>query len=307
MNARNMVALIMGHFSVIPYMSKSVTDQTSLLPLTTRFAPSPNGLLHLGHAYSALVGYHRALSTDGRFLLRIEDIDIHRARAEFEQAIYDDLSWLGLHWQEPVRRQSDHMESYRTALATLTDRGLTYPCFCTRSDIELTITENGPDGPVYPGTCRGLSITERETLLADGNQFSVRLDTKKALAQVSLPLSWMEVGEGMTEANPAIAGDVVLARKDIGTSYHMVVVVDDALQGITQITRGRDLYDATHIHRLLQALLGLPAPDYHHHALVDDESGKKLSKSRGSPSLRSLRENGVTAAEIWRHLGFSVI
>ena len=269
----------------------------------TRFAPSPNGVLHLGHAFSALVAYRAAQDAGGRFLLRIEDIDLARARPEFEQAIYDDLAWLGLKWESPVRRQSEHFEDYQDALDRLAALGVTYPCFCTRRDIAEEVARSpaaphGPEGVHYPGTCRHLTPGEREDRMAAGEAFAIRLDVARALEAVDRPLTWWERSEGEQRAAPETMGDVVLARKDIPTSYHLAVTVDDALQGITLVTRGADLFHATHIHRLLQALLDLPVPDYWHHPLIRDEAGERLAKRAGSPSLKLLRESGETADSI---------
>lgn len=267
---------------------------------TTRFAPSPNGFLHLGHALSALTGFRAAREAGGRFLLRIEDIDLTRARPEFEQAIYDDLAWLGLTWETPVRRQSEHFDDYEAALARL--GGLTYPCFCTRKDIEAEIARSpaaphGPEGALYPGICRHLSDAERRRRIDAGEKYAVRLDVAKATA-ITGPLHWRDRLKGDVAADPASLGDVVLARKDIPTSYHLAVTVDDALQGVTLVTRGEDLFHATHIHRLLQALLDLPVPDYWHHGLIRDAAGIRLAKSKGAPALRDLRTAGMTADDI---------
>jgi len=266
----------------------------------TRFAPSPNGTLHLGHALSALTGFRAARDAGGRFLLRIEDIDLTRARPEFEQAIHDDLAWLGLAWETPVRRQSEHFADYAAALARLD--GMTYPCFCTRKDIEAEIARSpaaphGPEGARYPGICRHLSDDERRRRMSAGEKYAVRLDVAKAMAAAG-PLRWHDRRKGDIAADPASLGDVVLARKDIPTSYHLAVTVDDALQGVTLVTRGEDLFHATHIHRLLQALLGLPVPDYWHHGLIKDAKGVRLAKSRGAPALRDLRAAGMSAAEV---------
>ena len=270
--------------------------------LVTRFAPSPNGYLHLGHAFSALTGFHAARAAGGRFLLRIEDIDTGRARPEFEQAIYDDLAWLGIEWEQPVRRQSDHFDDYRKAIDALTERGLTYPCFCTRKDVMAAGAQMGPDGPVYPGTCKHLSEQERQDRAGRGDAFALRLDVEKAV-QISGPLTWQEQDDGQVQADPMALGDVVLARKDIPTSYHVAVVVDDALQGVNLVTRGRDLYFATPVHRLLQVLWDLPAPAYHHHRLIADDTGTRLAKSKGSPTLKALREAGESAGDILGVLG----
>ena len=270
--------------------------------LVTRFAPSPNGYLHLGHAFSALTAYGLAIEASGRFLLRIEDIDIGRARPEFEQAIYDDLAWLGIEWEKPVRRQREHFADYEAAIARLTELGLTYPCFCTRKEIASAGAVAGPEGLVYPGTCGHLSPVERAHRLAT-EPFSVRLHMREAIEQLPGTLTWHEQASGEIAADPQILGDVVLARKDIPTSYHISVVVDDALQGVNVVARGQDLYYATPVHRLLQELLGLPEPQYHHHRLIEDDAGMRLAKSKGSPSLKNLRESGQSPAAVLAALG----
>lgn len=274
----------------------------------TRFAPSPTGLLHLGHAHSALFGWKAARERDGVFLLRIEDIDPGRCRLEFERSLMEDLAWLGLTWPEPVRRQSEHMDDYRAALDRLGEIGVTYPCFCTRREIEDEIARaghapHGPDGALYPGTCRHLPEDERAMRIAAGDAFAVRLDVARACALAG-PLSWYDEAAGTVEAVPEILGDVVLARKDVPTSYHLSVTVDDALQGVTLVTRGRDLFHATHLHRLLQALLGLAVPDYHHHGLLTNDRGERLAKRDKAVSLRALRESGKTPAEVRAMAGF---
>lgn len=276
----------------------------------TRFAPSPNGYLHMGHAYSALLGFEGARASGGRFLLRIEDIDLGRARPEFEDAIYEDLAWLGLEWETPVRRQSEHFADYEAASGKLDSLGVTYPCFCTRKEIAAEIARSahaphGPDGALYPGTCRGLSVDECESRIAEGAPFAVRLDVARACAHVGEDLYWDDEEDGTVRARPETLGDVILARKDIPTSYHLAVSVDDALQGITQVIRGRDLFHASHIHRLLQALLGLPTPRYHHHELIRDQAGVQLSKRTGAASLRDLRSEGITPGAIRAELGFA--
>jgi glutamyl-Q tRNA(Asp) synthetase len=280
--------------------------------LRTRFAPSPTGLLHLGHAHAALFAWHQAESGGGECLLRIEDIDTGRSRPQFELALKEDLAWLGLSWPEPVRRQSEHMTDYRAALDRLSGAGLLYPCFCTRRDIADEIARSGaaphltpigPDGPLYPGICRALPAAERAARIAAGRPYALRLDVAKAVALVG-PLEWHDRGRGTLTATPEIHGDVVLARKDIPTSYHLSVVVDDALQEVTLVTRGVDLLQATHVHRLLQALLELPVPDYQHHDLLTDEAGRRLAKRDDARSLRSLREAGYSAAEVRRMAGF---
>jgi glutamyl-Q tRNA(Asp) synthetase len=276
---------------------------TTLLPAwVTRFAPSPTGLLHLGHAHAALFAQRRAEESGGRFLLRIEDIDRTRCRPEFETALLEDLRWLGLSWPEPVRRQSEHMADYRAALDTLSALGVLYPCFCTRRDIAAEIARSGeapqgPDGPRYPGLCRRLSAEERRARLAAGEAYALRLDMARA-GQITGPLRWHDRRHGEFVATPEMFGDVVLARKDIATSYHLSVVVDDALQGVILVTRGEDLLPATHVHRLLQALLGLPVPEYEHHGLISDAAGRRLAKRDDARSLRSLREAGLNSAAV---------
>ena len=277
------------------------------MPETTRFAPSPTGWLHLGHAFAALFAAQQAEC--GRFLIRLEDIDATRARPEYEEAIFEDLAWLGLSWEKPVRRQSDHFEDYRAALNQLEAKELLYPCFCTRRDIQDEIARagnapQGPDGPLYPGTCRHLDADERQQRLASGAAYALRLDVAKALELLDAPLSFTELSRGEMIADPSIFGDVVLARKDTPASYHLAVVVDDALQGITLVTRGEDLLPAAHLHRLLQHLLGLPVPRWHHHRLITDETGKRLAKRDDARSLRSLREAGWTPERVREVIGF---
>jgi glutamyl-Q tRNA(Asp) synthetase len=270
----------------------------------TRFAPSPTGYLHLGHAYSALFAARAAAEVGGRFLLRIEDIDQGRCRAEFEEAIFEDLAWLGLGWETPVRRQSVHFEDYAAALGKLADAGLTYPCFCTRRDIQAEIdaaggAPHGPDGPVYPGTCKHLSRAAREERIGTGEAHAIRLDMASAVARTG-PLTWTDAAAGTVTANPARFGDVVLARKDTPTSYHLAVTLDDHIQGVTLVTRGTDLFDATDVHRMLQALLDLDVPGYHHHPLLTDADGKRFAKRDKSLTLRELRESGKSAEEVIR-------
>jgi glutamyl-Q tRNA(Asp) synthetase len=271
-------------------------------PQITRFAPSPTGRLHLGHAYAALVAWDLARSTGGRFLLRIEDIDPTRCRSEFIEGIFEDLSWLGISWETPVRIQSEHTSETQAALSRLEGMGLLYPCFCTRKDIlrEIEAAATAPHGPeevVYPGICRPKSPEERPHLREAMTPHSLRLDLCKALL-ITGPLDWEELERGPVTSDPHLLGDVVLARKDVASSYHLAVTVDDALQGITLVTRGADLYPATAIHRVLQALLGLPVPLYHHHPLLLDEAGRRLSKRDRSVTLQALRESGVSAAEV---------
>jgi glutamyl-Q tRNA(Asp) synthetase len=260
-------------------------------------------LLHPGHAYSALFAFETARQNDGRFLLRIEDIDFTRCRREFETALMEDLAWLGIEWEAPVRRQSDHLDEYAQAAGTLRQRGLLYPCFCTRKDIQREIEQaggapHGPEGPLYPGICRGLSADERQSRIAAGQEYALRLDLNRALETFSETLVWIDLEQGPQIARPELLGDVVLVRKDIGCSYHLAVVWDDALQGITRVTRGMDLFEATHLQRLLQALLDLPTPEYHHHQLICDSHGKRLAKRDEAETLRSLREGGVSPLEV---------
>jgi glutamyl-Q tRNA(Asp) synthetase len=282
-----------------------------------RFAPSPNGLLHLGHALSALLNFECARTSGGRFLLRIEDIDTTRCRREYEDAIYQDLAWLGLAWEEPVRRQSQHLADYAAALARLDAAGLVYASFESRGDIARLVAERetrgpwprDPDGaPLYPGAGRSLDPVERARRVAAGEPFALRLDVQAAIKAAG-PLTWEERGagpdgeSGRLVADAAAWGDVVLARKDVSTSYHLSVVVDDALQGVTEVVRGQDLFAATSIHRLLQALLGLPQPAYRHHRLIRDEAGRKLGKSTRATALWSLRVAGATPTDIRRLVG----
>lgn len=271
------------------------------MPEVTRFAPSPTGWLHLGHAYAALFAHEKA--DGGRFLIRLEDIDGTRARAEYEEAIFEDLAWLGLNWETPVRRQSDHFDDYRAALAKLEALGVLYPCFCTRREIQEEIARagnapQGPDGPLYPGTCRHRSADERAERMAKGEAYALRLDVTKAATIVSKELFWSDRDRGRFAARPDVFGDVVLARKDTPASYHLAVVVDDALQGITLVSRGEDLLEATHLHRLLQELLGLPVPEWQHHRLITDETGRRLAKRDDARSLRSLRAAGWTSEQV---------
>ena len=277
------------------------------MTVTERFAPSPTGLLHLGHAFSALTVWDAAQAAGGRFLLRIEDIDQSRARPKYEKAIYDDLSWLGLRWEEPPLRKSDNLPAYADALARLTAMGLTYRCTCTRRDILSAMDdpqEGGPDGPVYPGTCRAGHDPAKP--------FAVRLRMAEAVAAAG-PLSFTEIGAGPEGETGAIAidpdwlvekaGDIVLARKDTPTSYHLSVVVDDAAQDVTHVTRGEDLFAATPIHRLLQSLLNLPAPIYRHHRLIRDEAGRRLAKRADDRAISVFRAEGATTYDIRRMVG----
>lgn len=288
-------------------------------PPVFRFAPSPNGYLHLGHAYSALLNADLARQAGGRLLLRIEDIDATRCRPEYEAAIYEDLHWLGMGWETPVRRQSEHFASYRTALDRLSAKGLIYPSFESRAEIARMVAERDahalwprdPDGtPLYPGTAKQLSAREREVLLESGAPYALRLDMAAALAGVG-SLDWMEDGKGpggeagRVTARPEAWGDVILARKDTPASYHLAVVLDDALQGVSHVVRGQDLFWATSVHRLLQRLLDLPAPRYRHHGLLRDATGDKLSKSTLATGLRELRAEGVSPTEVRRRIGLA--
>lgn len=273
---------------------------------TTRFAPSPTGWLHLGHAYAALFAAGRA--GDGRFLVRLEDIDATRARPEYEAGIFEDLSWLGLQWEQPVIRQSEHVPVYRAGLEKLGALGLLYPCFCTRKEIQHEIAQagnapHGPDGPLYPGTCRSKCPAEGEDRIARGEAYALRLDIVKAMTLAGKELSWLDRAHGTFTATPAIFGDVVLARKDTPASYHLAVVLDDARQGVTLVTRGEDLLPATHLHRLLIELLGLPIPEWEHHRLILDDQGRRLAKRDDARSLRTLREHGWTAERVREELG----
>jgi glutamyl-Q tRNA(Asp) synthetase len=276
--------------------------------IVTRFAPSPTGRLHLGHAYAALFAARAAREGQSRFLLRIEDIDVTRCRPEFEQAIYDDLGWLQLIWEQPVRRQSEHMADYASALGRLQAQGLIYPCFCTRAEIRAEIARagaapHGSEGPLYPGTCRRLDDAERVRRIAAGVPYALRLDAEKA-AEIAGALTWHDRERGTIVADWRAHGDVVLARKETPTSYHLSVTLDDHLQGVTLVTRGTDLFEATHIHRLLQALLGLNTPHYHHHGMIAGPGGERLAKRAGAPTLQSLREAGRTPAQVRAMVGF---
>lgn len=282
-----------------------------------RFAPSPNGYLHLGHAYSALLNFDLARASGGRFVLRIEDIDATRCRPAYEAAIYEDLAWLGIAWEKPVRRQSEHMADYRAALGKLEAQGLLFASFESRAELARLASEReragflvrDPDGaPLYAGAGRSLSVAEREARIVAGEPYAIRLDTKAA-SQRTGPLSWTELGcdrdgeaTDAVRAKPEAWGDVVLARKETPTSYHLSVVVDDAMQGITEVVRGADLFHATSVHRLLQELVGLPAPRYRHHRLILDAERRKLSKSTRAIALRELRAQGTTPTDIRRAL-----
>ncbi len=287
------------------------------MPPVFRFAPSPNGYLHLGHAYSALLNFDCARQAGGRLLLRIEDIDATRCRPEFEAAIYQDLAWLGIAWESPVRRQSEHLAAYREAIEKLSGQGLVYPAFESRAEIARLVAEReaeapwprDPDGaPLYPGAAKLLSSRERAPLIESGAPYALRLDMTAASARAGA-LTWIEHGEGpdggtgIVAARPEAWGDVILARKETPTSYHLSVVIDDALQGVTDVVRGQDLFWSTSVHRLLQQLLGLRSPRYRHHRLILDAAGRKLSKSTAATGLRDLRGHGATPADIRRLVG----
>ncbi len=274
---------------------------------TARFAPSPTGPLHLGHAHAAIFAAHAA-EPGGRFLVRIEDIDGARCRPEFATAILDDLAWLGLDWERPERVQSEHMAEYRAALARLDAMGLLYPCFCTRADIAREIgrsgaAPHGTDGPIYPGICRALPEAEARRRMDSGEGFALRLRADAATAR-SGPLAWRDEEAGEVTVDAAAFGDVVLARKDTPASYHLCVALDDALQGVELVTRGRDLFTATSVHRLLQALLALPVPRWHHHDLLTDAKGKRLAKRDRAATLAALRAAGKSPAAVRALAGF---
>jgi glutamyl-Q tRNA(Asp) synthetase len=268
--------------------------------IVTRFAPSPTGYLHLGHAFSALFAWRRARETGGRFLLRLEDIDPTRCRPEYAAAILEDLAWLGLDWDGEVRVQSQHLAGYRAALDRLAARDLLYPCFCTRTDIQQSAAApHTPDGaPLYPGTCRWLSADERAARIAAGVPHAQRLDMQRALACAGTALAFEEIGEGPRPCHPERFGDVVLARKDAPASYHLCVTHDDALQGVSLITRGADLKPATDLHRLLQSLMHWPTPSYAHHRLLTDDNGRRLAKRDRAATIRDLRAAGQTPDQV---------
>lgn len=270
--------------------------------IVTRFAPSPTGELHLGHAYSALFAYDAAMKQNGKFLLRLEDIDPIRCKEAFVPGMIEEMEWLGLHWEEPVRRQSEHLDDYEKALDFLRGRGLLYPCYCTRREVMAEAAASGAaphegeEGPLYSGTCRRLTEQQRSEM--EITRVPVwRLNMQKALAQVH-NLTWRDKEMGVVQAHPESFGDIVLARRDVATSYHLSVTIDDALQGVTLVTRGRDLARATDIHRLLQALLDLTVPSYHHHHLLVDAQGKRYAKRDKSVTIRALRESGKTPDQV---------
>ena len=301
-------SLLTTHYSLL-------TISPTMTQPVFRFAPSPNGELHLGHALSALIGYERARTCGGRFLLRMEDIDTGRSRPQFVAGIFANLAWLGIVWEEPVVFQSQRLSAYRAAAGQLERMGLLYPCFATRAEIDAAVADGArdPDGaPLYPGLYKGRDASEVARRRAAGEAFALRMDMGAAIAAATAklqgaPLFFTELAEDGTsqtiEARPERWGDAVIVRKDAPASYHLAVVVDDAWQGVTHVTRGRDLYPTTDLHRLLQVLLDRPAPIYHHHRLITDDQGRKLAKSARDTSLKSLRESGCSPADIRRMVG----
>ena len=282
------------------------------MSLVTRFAPSPTGYLHVGHAYSASLAYQKAKEAGGRFILRLEDIDQTRCHSKFEEAIFEDLTWIGLKWETPVRKQSDHFDDYTAVLDRLFDQDLVYPCFCTRKEIAAEINRSqtaphGPEGPLYPGTCKHLSTAERDKKFASNAPYALRLDMAAALKMVDVSaLFFEEVGKGFMRCDPTKFGDAVLARKDTPTSYHLAVTLDDALQGVGLVVRGQDLFDAAHLHRLLQHILHLPTPRYLHHGLVSDMKGRRLAKRDNSVTLREMRAQGYSPDDVQKLIGFNI-
>lgn len=275
--------------------------------IVTRFAPSPTGRLHLGHAFAARFAHDRARENNGKFLLRIEDIDPVRCKPEFIDGILEDLDWLGLKWDQQPILQSERLDFYADALQKLKDRGVLYPCVCTRKEIESEIARMGHaphagETAVYPGTCRGKHLD-----LSCFDRWSWRLDIEKSLRQIGESLFFVDESRGRVKANPAIFGDIILARKETPASYHLCSVLDDAAQGVTLVTRGEDLFDSTHVHRLLQALLGLDTPLYHHHRLILDAEGRRLAKRDQSVTIKFLREKGLNPAEIFAMLKKSIL
>jgi glutamyl-Q tRNA(Asp) synthetase len=304
-------AIVVPAVAAPPLATQATVDPAvATRSIVTRFAPSPTGWLHLGHAASALFAWRHAREAGGRFLLRLEDIDPTRCRPEYAAAILEDLAWLGIDWDGPVRVQSAHLDEYQGTLDSLVERGLVYPCFCSRAAIQREAAEavaapHAPDGSLrYPGTCRSLPAAERALRLAGGEPHVLRLDVAAALAQVPGPLSFVDATAGRVVCDPAQFGDVVLARRDAPASYHLCVTHDDALQGITLVTRGVDLLPATQLHRLLQALMGWPEPAYAHHPLLTDAQGRRLAKRDRAATLRALREEGVEPAQVRSMAGF---
>lgn len=293
----------------LPFTRRHAYARHRIMSITTRFAPSPTGYLHLGHAHAALFAWHRARAVGGRFLLRIEDIDRTRCRPEFTAAILEDLAWLGIDWDGAVRIQSEHFPEYQAVLTRLTDRGLLYPCFCTRAEIQREIAQaasapHAPDGAsLYPGICRHITAAQRTARIATGARFALRLDMARALATRDAPLSYLDCDTRIA-CHPEKFGDLVLARKDTPASYHLCVTHDDAVQGVSTVTRALDLKPATDLHRLLQALLGWPEPAYAHHALLTDPAGRRLAKRDHAATMRQLRGDGVSPAQARAMAGF---
>ena len=289
-----------------------MTDPAFDMPVTTRFAPSPSGLLHLGHAFSALFAEAQAKLRDGQFLLRIEDIDLGRCKLEFETAIFEDLTWLGLEWDEKrVFRQSDGLARYDQFLHLLEESDLIYPCFCTRKEIQEEVANSpraphGPDGVLYPGICKSLSRAEQQERMESGRPYALRIHMDRA-AKLTGPLSFTDLELGRIAVEPQSCGDIVLARKDVRTSYHLSVTIDDALSQVNLVTRGEDLLHATHVHRVLQTLFGFPEPRYLHHPLLTDENGKRFAKRDKALTLQALREAGTDPNDLRRQLGFEGI
>ena len=275
----------------------------------TRFAPSPTGYLHLGHAYSAMFAERAARKTGGRFFLRIEDIDQERCKQRFESAIYEDLEWLGLTWSGTPLRQSERSRNYREALDHLVKQDLVYPCFCSRKEIRAELkgivnAPHGPDGYHYPGTCRKLGKRQQQLNISNGEPYALRLNSERA-GLIAGPLKFFDVTNGYTTVNPSISGDIILGRKEMHASYHLAVTIDDAAQGINLVTRGEDLMPACHIQRLLQELLGLPETLYHHHRIIKDHTGRRLAKRNKSKTLRSLRHEGFTPECVSKKIGLN--
>lgn len=287
--------------------SESLAQHPAGPPPTTRFAPSPTGYMHLGHAYSALVSWRVARETGGRFYLRIEDIERRRCRPTFEQAIYQDLAWLGIDWDGPVRRQSEHLAGYTEALEELSRLGTIYPCFCIDAEVRAELKRagaapHGSEGPHYPGTCRGLGRQEQNRRIRAGKAHALRIDVRKAGALAG-PLTWTDRKAGKVAADVLAVGDVIMAGRDVATSYHLAVTLDDHHQGVTLVTRGWDLFGATHLHRVLQALLGLRTPIYHHHPMITDPNGLRLAKRNRAVTLRGLRNARKSPEDVRRMIG----
>lgn len=309
------LTIIMNNIPLNNFRLAAIMSYTR--PIITRFAPSPTGFLHLGHAYSALFSEKQARVAGGRFILRIEDIDTSRVKPEFEDAIIEDLSWLGLEWEHPVRRQSDHFNEYEKVIKELVGRGLVYPCFCSRKEIRAQIlnsasaphdTSVGSEGPLYPGTCRRLTNKQSRIRRDQGHFFALRLNSALAIQTATKntqPLIWNDAEKGDVKVSLGQLGDVVLARKETPASYHLAVTLDDHLQGVSLVTRGLDLFSSTHVHRVLQALLKLDTPAYHHHHLLTGADGRRLAKRNNSVTIRSLRKDGKSPDQVRSLAGFN--